>query len=247
MRLDNAAPLEAGRHRDDAPLRSARGRRLQRPRAPFARDYGALPLTLEARFGFNARLGSSFDASADEEVFDASYSALGRVFGNWNLRATRWASSSSTAGSVECAPWPPRTRSTRNTASPAHGSLRAFSRGAAERLDLFVNLRIGLAMQHLDALGTRQDSASITTCPPRASRAARGMAPGIGLGAALGMPDYRLGRHFAFVTRLDAAGERLNGAELGTCADGIGSVTTVAGTVGLAFEFKETREALGVD
>ena len=64
--------------------------------------------------------------------------------------------------------------------------------------------------------------------------------PGIGLGAAVGL-NYRIARHVAFVTRLDAVGERLNGAELGTCADGIGSVTTVAGTVGLAYEFETAR------
>ena len=51
----------------------------------------------------------------------------------------------------------------------------------------------------------------------------------------------QVARHVAFVTRVDAAGERLSGAELGTCADGIGSVTSVAGTVGLAYEFETAK------
>jgi hypothetical protein len=232
---ENTAPLEEGR---SATTRSASAREapVAATVSPFARDYGALPLTLEARFGFNARFGSSFDAAADDEVFDTSF-ALGAYLA-WNPEySVGLELEHSGLGRV-------RALSAENSIDAEYSVTSAWLAARVfpwrtERLDLFVNLRIGLAMQHLDALGTRQDSASITV-PATSFSCSAWDGPGIGLGAALGM-DYRLGRHFAFVTRLDAAGERLNGAELGTCADGIGSVTSVAGTVGLAFEFETAK------
>jgi len=40
--------------------------------ARFKRNFEALPLTLEARFGLNARLGSSFVPSAHEQLLDST-------------------------------------------------------------------------------------------------------------------------------------------------------------------------------
>jgi len=37
------------------------------------------------------------------------------------------------------------------------------------------------------------------------------------------------------------SGERLSGDVLGTCADGIGSVTSVSGTLGVAYEFETSH------
>jgi hypothetical protein len=203
----------------------------------FARNYDALPLTLEARFGFNARLGSSFDSSADDEVLDTSF-ALGAYLA-WNREyAVGLELEHSGLGRV-------RALSGENSIDAEYSATSAWLAARvfpwrAERLDLFLNLRLGLALQHLDALGTRQEASSITV-PARSFSCSAWDGPGIGLGAALGL-SYRLGRHVGFVTRLDATGERLNGAELGTCADGIGSVTTVSGTVGFAYEFETAQK-----
>jgi hypothetical protein len=92
-----------------------------------------------------------------------------------------------------------------------------------------------MVWQHVDSLGTRA-GASITE-PAQSFSCTDWDGPGIGLGGALGLA-YRLGRHVAFVSRLDLNGERLNGGSLGTCADGIGSVASLGGSVGLAFEFE---------
>ncbi|MEI9952674.1 MAG: hypothetical protein WDO74_27755 [Pseudomonadota bacterium] len=105
-----------------------------------------------------------------------------------------------------------------------------------ERLDFFVNLRIGMVFQHVNAFGTRADSGSITV-PAQSFACSEWDGPAIGLGGALGLA-YRLGRHFSFVSRVDLNGERLSGESLGTCADGIGSVASLSGSVGLAFEFE---------
>jgi hypothetical protein len=207
------------------------------PTKRFARDYDALPLTLEARFGFNARFGSSFDSSADDEVIDTSF-ALGAYLA-WNPEyAVGLELEHSGLGRV-------RAISAQNSIDAEYSATSAWLAARVfpwrtERLDVFLNLRLGLALQHLDALGTRQESSSITV-PAQSFSCSAWDGPGIGLGAALGL-NYRLGRHVGFVTRLDATGERLNGDELGTCADGIGSVTTLSGTVGLAYEFETAKK-----
>ncbi len=199
----------------------------------FIRDFHALPLTLEARLGFNARLGSSFDDSAQDEHWGASYAfaayfawkrefALGLELDNSSLGRVRALSGQNSIDNTY-------------TATGAWIGARVFPI-RRERLDFFVNLRIGMVWQHVDALGTRTDSTSITE-PAHSFECTEWDGPGLGLGGALGIA-YRLGRHISFVSRVDLNGERLSGETLGTCADGIGSVTSLSGSVGLAYEFE---------
>ncbi|HYQ46560.1 MAG TPA: hypothetical protein VER11_31540 [Polyangiaceae bacterium] len=199
----------------------------------YTRDFHALPLTLEARFGFNARLGSSFDDAADEEHWGPGYAfasylawrpefALGLEFDHIGLGRVR-ALTGQTSVDNEY------------SATGAWLGARVFPI-RTERLDFFVNLRVGMVWQHVDALGTRSDGTSITQ-PAQSYSCAEWDGPGIGLGGALGLA-YRLGRHFSFVSRLELNGERLSGDSLGSCADGIGSVATLGGSVGLAYEFE---------
>jgi hypothetical protein len=202
----------------------------------FERNWDALPLSLEARFGFNARFGSSFDASADDEVFDTSF-GLGAYLA-WNAEyAVGVELEHSGLGRV-------RALSAENSIDAEYSATSGWLAARvfpwrSEHLDLFLNLRLGLALQHLDALGTRKETSAITV-PATSFSCSAWDGPGIGLGAALGL-SYRFARHVAFVTRIDGTGERLSGEELGTCADGIGSVTTVSGTVGLAYEFETAK------
>ena len=199
----------------------------------FTRDFRALPLTLEARFGFNARLGSSFDDATDEEHWGASYAfasyfawrpefALGLELDHSGLGRVR-ALTDQTSVDNEY------------TATGAWLGARVFPM-RSERFDFFVNLRVGMVWQHVDSLGTRTLSSSITE-PAQSYSCADWDGPGIGMGGGLGLA-YRLGRHFSFVSRIDLNGVRLNDGSLGTCADGIGSVATLGGSVGLAFEFE---------
>jgi hypothetical protein len=232
----NTAPLDERR-----PATTLAASAQAAPAAPepsrFARHFDALPLTLEARFGFNARFGSSFDPSTDDEVVDTNFS-LGAYLA-WNAEyAVGLEIEHSGLGRV-------RALDGENSIDAQYSATSAWLAARvypwrSERLDVFVNLRLGLAMQHVDALGTRQESALISV-PAASFSCDEWDGPGIGLGAALGL-DYRLARHVAFVTRLDATGERLSGDELGTCADGIGSVTTLAGTVGLAYDFDTAKQ-----
>jgi hypothetical protein len=206
------------------------------PARRFDLDYDALPLTLEARFGFNARFGSSFDASADDEVVDTSF-AFGAYLAWKPEYAIGLELEQSGLGRV-------RALSGENSIDAEYSVTSAWLAARvfpwrSERLDVFLNLRLGLAMQHVDVLGTRQESTSIAV-PAQSFSCSEWDGPGLGLGAALGL-NYRLARHVAFVSRLDATGERLSGDELGTCVDGIGSVTSIAGSVGLAYQFETAK------
>jgi hypothetical protein len=199
----------------------------------FTRDYQALPLTLEARLGFNARLSSSFDDAVQDERWGASYGlaaylrwkpqfALGLELDHSGLGSVRALSGQSSIHN-------------HYTATGAWLGARVFPI-RRERFDFFVNLRMGMVFQHVKASGTRQSPGSITE-PAQSYSCSEWDGPGIGLGGALGVA-YRLGRHLSFVSRVDLSSARLSGESLGTCADGIGSVASLSGSVGLAFEFE---------
>ena len=208
------------------------------PAAPsrFARNYDALPLTLEARFGLNTRLSSSFDSSAHEQLLDSTFAlgaylawnpeyALGLELEHAGLGRVRGVTDESSLDAEY-------------SATGAWLAARVFP-WRNERWDVFVNLRLGLVFQHVDALGTRQTSTSISV-PPSPFSCTESDGPGLGLGGALGAA-FRLSRHVSVLSRVDATGERLSGDVLGTCADGIGSVTTVSGTLGVAYEFETSH------
>ena len=199
----------------------------------FARRFRAWPLSLEARFGFNARLGSSFEAAAHEEVLDTSVALAG--FLAWNPEYALGIELDHVGlGRV-------RALSDRNSIDAEYSATGAWLGARVfpvrrERLDVFVNLRVGLALQHVSARGIRADSGSITV-PAVSFSCSEWAGPGFGFGGSIGIA-YRITRRFAVLARLDATGSRLGGDALGTCADGIGSVASVNGTVGLAYEFE---------
>ena len=202
----------------------------------FAPNYDALPLTIEARFGLNTRLGSSFAEAANEQLLDSTFAlaaylawnpeyAIGLEFEHAGLGRVRGVADES---SID----------TEYSASGGWLGARVFP-WRDERWDIFVNLRLGLVFQHVDALGTRPTSSSIAV-PPSSFSCSESDGPGFGLGGAVGAA-LRLSRHVSVLSRVDATGERLSGDVLGTCADGIGSVTTISGTLGVAYEFETAR------
>jgi hypothetical protein len=205
----------------------------------FALDYDAWPIAIEARFGFNARLSSSFDSS-DDELLDTNFALAAYLA--WSPEYAFGVELEQTGlGRV-------RALSDENSIDAAYSSTSAWLAARVfpwrgERWDFFLNLRLGLAFQHVDALGTRQDPTLIAV-PATSFSCSAWDGPGIGLGAALGL-DYRIARHVSFVTRLDATGDRLSGDELGTCAEGIGSVTSLGGSIGLAYIFESAPLSSG--
>ena len=203
------------------------------PTRPYKLDYEALPLTLEARFGFNTRLSSSFNDAAHEQLLDATWALSGFL---------AWSPEYSLGLEVEHAGLGRVRGLSGQDSIDAEYSATGGWLGArvfpwrSERWELFVNLRAGLVFQHVSALGTRQTSTSITV-PPSSFSCSETDGPGFGIGGGIGAA-LRVSRHVSVRSRLDATGERLSGDALGTCADGMGSVATVSGTLGLAYEFE---------
>jgi hypothetical protein len=199
------------------------------PRPPRYR--AALPLGLEGRFGFSARTATSFPGASDEELVDTAY-ALGAFLG-WNSEyAIGVELEHAGLGRVKAISGP-------NSVDAEYGAtsgwlaLRVFPwRG--ERFDVYFGLRVGLAFQHVDAFGTRGQE--VSTLPAQVFHCSEWDGPGFGLGGGVGV-DYRLSERVAVLGRLDATGERLSGSELGSCALGVGSVTSVSAGLGLAYEF----------
>jgi hypothetical protein len=184
----------------------------------------------------NTRLSASFDDAAHEQLLDSTFAlgaylawnpeyAIGLEFEHAGLGRVRGVADESSIDSEY-------------SATGGWLAARVFP-WRSERWDVFVNLRLGLVYQHVDTLGTRPTSSSIAV-PPSAFSCSESDGPGFGLGGALGAA-FRLSRHFSVLSRVDATGERLSGDVLGTCADGIGSVTTVSGTVGVAYEIETSR------
>lgn len=202
-------------------------------RSPYQRSYDALPLTLEARFGFNTRLNDSFNAAAHEQLLDSTWAlsgflawsadyALGLELEHAGLGRVRGLSGESSIDGEY-------------SATGGWLGARVFP-WRSERWEVFVNLRIGLVFQHVNALGTRQMSPVITV-PPSSFACTETDGPGFGIGGGIGAA-LRLSRHVSVRSRFDATGERLSGDALGTCAEGIGSIATLSGTLGLAYEFE---------
>jgi len=236
-RAPNVAPLEAQRPGSGLVLGAHVAPAQPTTRSAYEPNYDAFRLSLEARFGFNARLGSSFAASAHEELFDTDF-ALGAYLAWKREFALGLELEQSGLGRA-------RALSDQNSIDAEYSATGAWLAARVfpvrrERLDLFVNLRIGLVLQHVSALGTRQVSPSITA-PAVSFSCSEWDGPGLGLGGAVGLA-YRLSRHVSFLSRLDATGARLSGDALGACADGIGSVSSVSGTVGFSYELETSAK-----
>jgi len=100
---------------------------------------------------------------------------------------------------------------------------------------VFVALRIGYGFQDVSARGVLQQSGGLAPADSFScsESGGGGVAFGGGAGAAL-----LLGPHVQLLGRLDATAQRLPSDRLGACAPGIGSVTSLAVGLGLAYGFE---------
>jgi hypothetical protein len=197
-----------------------------------ARDFSALPLSLEFRFGVNARLGASDNAFSEEELYDTAFG-----LGGW----LSWNKAFSVGLEVEHSGLGRGTASSGDSAINTSYSMTNLWAGArvypyrSERVDLYVSLRLGLAVQHLRAVGLRHDGP--VGVPARSFACSDTDGPDLGFGGGLGSV-FRLSRAAALFLRGDLVGQRLSGEVLSDCAVGVGSVTTAMVTGGFAYEFE---------
>lgn len=103
----------------------------------------------------------------------------------------------------------------------------------SELLDLFVGLQVGIGIQGVSASGT---SSNGSLEPAVAYRCSGSDSPGFQLGGGAGA-RLMLAPRWGVTARINATGRRLTGELVEGCARGIGTTTTVSGSIGVGYDF----------
>ncbi len=118
------------------------------------------------------------------------------------------------------------------TVSSAMLGLRAYP-FRTELFDLFVGLQLGVGIQGVSAAGTSNDGA---LSPAVAYTCTGSDSPGFQLGGGVGA-RLMLTARWGLTARVGGTGRRLSGELVEDCARGIGTATTIEGSVGLGYDF----------
>jgi hypothetical protein len=119
------------------------------------------------------------------------------------------------------------------TVSSAMLGLRAYP-WRSELIDLFVGLQVGVGIQGVSAAGTASDGA----LNPAVSYTCSGSdSPGFQLGGGIGA-RLMLTPRWGVTARVGGTGRRLTGDVVEDCARGIGTATTISGSIGLGYDFE---------
>jgi hypothetical protein len=198
----------------------------ERRRRPVRRDVG-----IELDIGVNARLGDN-GSYTDEQAYGANYGV-----GAWlavveqvelGLELTRTQLGRVSSDDSPNLLW----------AEYAVSTLWAggrFEPWRSAEVATFVALRLGVAAQDVDARGIR--AADSALAPGTTYACSEFDGPGLALGGGAGAA-LLLGRHVQLVARIDASAHRLEGDFLGSCAVGMGTITSVGFGLGLAYGFE---------
>ncbi|HEY4158172.1 MAG TPA: hypothetical protein VGM29_08745 [Polyangiaceae bacterium] len=199
---------------------------------PFKRrNYAAMPLLIDARYGVDARLASAFGGT-QEELLDSTF-ALGVALSMSAELAATFDIEHAGLGRVNALTGQTSVDASYSVTTPWLG-LRAFP-WHSERVDLFLSLRAGLAIEHVSAVGTRQSALFVAPATPFSCSETAD--PGFAISGGVGL-IYRLSQHLSFMSRFDGEGYRITGDALGNCALGIGAVTAANLSVGVGYEFE---------
>lgn len=205
--------------------------------APLVRDEEKLPpferahsaLTLDARLGMSWRPqgDSGFD---DEETLGTDLGA-----------SLYWDFTHELAAGLEVA----RTSLGRGNALSGLDSIsadytawsamlgfRAYPK-RSELLDVFVGIQAGVGVQGISATGTQNNGALI----PASSYTCSGSdAPGFQLGGGVGA-RFMLAPRWGITARIDGTGRKFTDEVIDECARGLGTTTTVSGSLALGYDF----------
>jgi hypothetical protein len=193
-------------------------------------------LGVEAMFRGGSRVGSSSLAADSEQKaglgFDlGAWFRIARAFSlGLDLRRFDLGSISSTSGTSTV------NAGYATTALELGGRVYPFRWSGAE---LYLGLHVGLAWQDVDANGLRP---SVNLEPPQVFECSDSAGPGLALGAELG-GAFQLTRAFWLVGNVSGDGYGLTSEMIGTCVNGIGSITTISAGIGLLLAFDLGREA----
>jgi hypothetical protein len=193
---------------------------------PRERDFG-----LELDLAFNARLGEQGSYSEDRG-YGALYGA-----GAW-LRAVEHVElglelTRTELGKVENERSPNLIWAEYGVTSLWFGG--RFEPWRSNDVALFVALRVGYGLQDVSARGVLQEPGGLA--PAGSFSCSETGGGGVALGGGAGAALF-LGPRIQLVGRLDATAHRLTSDRLGSCAPGIGSVTSLGLGLGLAYGFE---------
>lgn len=118
------------------------------------------------------------------------------------------------------------------TVSSAMLGVRAYPK-RTELFDLFVGLQVGVGVQGVSAQGI---SSSGALRPGSAYSCGASDAPGFQIGGGVGA-RLMLTPRWGVSARVNGVGRRLSGEVIEDCAQGIGTATTVSGSLGLGYDF----------
>ncbi len=202
---------------------------MPRERSDAWRDGHALGI--EGLVGLAARIGSINDGFGDEEHFDTALQLSG-----WLSLSSEWAlglelehSGLGRATATEGL----------NSVSVEYDvtylwlGARVFP-WRSDMAEVFLNMRVGLGWESLDANGTRDQLP--TTAAPQIYSCSATDGPGLGFGAGLG-GAYHFGPKLSVVGRVDGMGRRQTSEFIDDCAIGSGAVTSVNFGAGLMYVF----------
>lgn len=191
------------------------------------------PLTLEANFGVVARPQSSdgfHDESQVGSVLGASlYLDLKREIAA-GLEIERASLGRGTAISGL------NSASVDYTVSSAMLGVRAYPL-RTDFVDLFVGLQVGVGVQGVSATGTESNGPLL----PASSYTCGGAdTPAFQLGGGVGA-RLMLSERWGVSARINGAGRRMTGDRIDECARGLGTSTTISGSLGLGYDFELDR------
>jgi hypothetical protein len=118
------------------------------------------------------------------------------------------------------------------TVSSAMLGVRAYPK-RTDMFDLFVGLQAGVGIQGVSAQGIASNGAIL---PGSAYRCGASDAPALQIGGGVGA-RLMVTPRWGVTTRINAVGRRLSGEYIEDCAQGIGTATTVTGSIGLGYDF----------
>jgi hypothetical protein len=191
------------------------------------------PLTVEARLGLLLRPESSggFDEEthAGAELGLSLYLDLNRQFAA-GLEIDRASLGRGTAMSGL------DSVSIDYTDTSAMLGVRAYPK-RSELFDLFVGLQLGVGVQGVSAQGTVSHGAIL---PASAYSCGASDAPAFQIGGGVG-GRLMITPRWGLTARINGVGRRLSGDYIEDCAQGLGTATTVTGSLGLGYDFDLDR------
>jgi hypothetical protein len=187
------------------------------------------PLTLEGRLGLLLRPGSS-DGFQDEthagaELGLSLYMQLKREL-SAGVEIERASLGRGTSiGGLDSV-------SIDYTVSSAMLGVRAYPK-RSELLDVFVGVQVGVGIQAVSAVGTANNGALL----PASSYSCGGTdTPAFQIGGGVGA-RLMFAPRWGVTARINGTGRRLTSDVVDECAQGLGTATTVTGSIGLGYDF----------